>query len=72
MPGGWSLFAGGTCGAKPRFGDLIAEGLNDREAEEAVGRVVRFFEECTWAKKMRLGRVIDKIGIDEFKKAVHA
>lgn len=72
MPGGWTLTAGGTCGAKPRFGDVIAEGLNDLEAAEAVGRIVHFFEDCTWAKKMRLGRVIDKIGIDEFKKVIGA
>ncbi|MBM3298699.1 MAG: NAD(P)/FAD-dependent oxidoreductase [Deltaproteobacteria bacterium] len=70
MPEGWTLTAGGNCGAKPRFGDLIAEGLNDAEAEEAVARIIHFFEGCDWAKKMRLGRVIDKMGLDEFKKAV--
>ena len=71
-PEGWALTAGGTCGAKPRFGDLIADGLNDSEAEATVGRVVRFFESCDWAKKMRLGRVIDKIGLDQFKKEISA
>lgn len=70
LPGGWSLTAGGTAGAKPRFGDLIAEGLTDAEAEDLAERVVRFFKGCEWAKKMRLGRVIDKIGLDEFKKAI--
>jgi NAD(P)H-nitrite reductase large subunit len=67
---GWILTAGGNCGAKPRFGDVIAEGLNDREAENFVAKIIHFFEGCTWAKKMRLGRVIDKIGVDEFKKAI--
>jgi len=67
---GWTVTAGGTCGAKPRFGDLIAEGLNDPEAEEMAGRIINFFEQCSWAKKMRLGRVIDQIGVDEFKKAI--
>lgn len=71
-PSGWTLTAGGTCGAKPRFGDLIAEGLDDAEAEATVGRLIRFFEGCEWAKKVRLGRVIDKMGIDEFKKAIRA
>jgi NAD(P)H-nitrite reductase large subunit len=70
MPDGWTLTAGGTCGAKPRFGDLIAAGLNDAEAEAFVANIIHFFEGCTWAKKMRLGRVIDKIGLDEFRKSI--
>jgi len=69
---GWTLTAGGTCGAKPRFGDLIAEGLTDSEAVEMAGRIVKFFGQCSWAKKMRLGRVIDQIGLDELKKALQA
>jgi NAD(P)H-nitrite reductase large subunit len=69
-PDGWTLTVGGTGGAKPRFGDLIAECLTDAEAEDLAGRVIRFFKGCEWAKKMRLGRVIDKIGVDEFKKAI--
>jgi NAD(P)H-nitrite reductase large subunit len=67
---GWTLSAGGTCGAKPRFGDVIAEGLNDLEAEIVVANIIQFFEGCTWAKKMRLGRVIDKMGLNEFKRAI--
>jgi NAD(P)H-nitrite reductase large subunit len=67
---GWTLTAGGNCGAKPRFGDVIAEGLNNSEAENSVAKIIHFFEGCTWAKKMRLGRVIDKMGVDEFKKAI--
>lgn len=69
-PGGWTLTAGGNGGAKPRFGDLIADGIDDAQAIEMTGRIVRFFEGCQWANKMRLGRVIDKIGLGEFKKAI--
>lgn len=70
LPEGWTVTAGGTAGAKPRFGDIIGEALTDAQAEELVERVIRFFKSCDWAKKMRLGRVIDKIGLDEFKKAI--
>lgn len=70
MPEGWIVTAGGTAGAKPRFGDVVGEQLTDTAAEELVERIVRFFESCDWAKKMRLGRVIDKIGLDEFKAAI--
>jgi NAD(P)H-nitrite reductase large subunit len=67
---GWTLTAGGNCGAKPRFGDILAEGLTDSEAESGVAEIIHFFEGCAWARKVRLGRVIDKMGLDEFKKAI--
>ncbi|MEW6349258.1 MAG: NAD(P)/FAD-dependent oxidoreductase [Thermodesulfobacteriota bacterium] len=69
-PDGWEVTVGGTAGAKPRFGDLIAERLTDSQAEALVEAVIRFFKGCDWAKKMRLGRVIDKIGLAEFKKEI--
>lgn len=71
-PEGWTLTAGGNGGARPRFGQVMAEGFDDGQALEAVARIVDFFEGCTWANKMRMGAVIDKIGFDEFKKAVSA
>jgi NAD(P)H-nitrite reductase large subunit len=71
-PEGWTLTAGGNGGAKPKFGDLIADGLDEERAMEAIARIVRFFEGCDWANKMRMGRVIDKIGLEEFKKAIGA
>ena len=69
---GWTLTVGGNCGAKPRFGDVIAEGLGAGPALDLIARIVRFFEGCHWANKMRLGRVMDKIGLDELKEAIGA
>ena len=69
-PDGWTLSAGGNCGAKPRLGEILAEGLNDEQAMNMVARIIHFFEGCDWANKMRLGRVIDKMGADEFRKAI--
>ncbi len=70
MPEGWTVTAGGNCGAKPRFGDVLAEGLNDAEAEDLVRRVIHFFHTSGSPSKVRLGRVIDKMGVDEFKKVI--
>ncbi len=72
MPEGWLLSVGGSCGAKPRLGDEIARGLDEAQVLELVNRIVRFFKDCTWANKIRLGRVIDKMGLDEFKKTINA
>lgn len=70
FPEGWRVNVGGTCGAKPRMGDLIATDLTDGDAMELVDRIVRFFESGDWPPKVRLGRVIDEIGIGQLKKAV--
>ena len=70
FPDGWRVNAGGTCGAKPRMGDLMAEGLNDADAVEMVHRIFQFFKDGNWPPKVRLGRIIDKIGLDEFMKAI--
>lgn len=70
FPDGWKVTAGGTCGAKPRMGDIMGENLNDADAMEMVERVFHFFEGSDSPPKVRLGRIIDKMGIDEFKKAV--
>jgi NAD(P)H-nitrite reductase large subunit len=70
FPEGWKITAGGTCGAKPRMGNLMAENLTDADAMEIVERIFRFFEDGDSPPKVRFGRIIDKMGIDEFKKAV--
>lgn len=68
-PEGWTLTAGGSAGAKPRFGDVIAEGLSDEAALDLVGRIIHFAEGCE-AKKVRLGRVIEQMGLAEFRRAI--
>jgi NAD(P)H-nitrite reductase large subunit len=69
QPEGWQINAGGTCGAKPRMGDLMAENLNDAEAEELVERIFSYYEKGEWPPKVRLGRIIDKMGLEQFKSA---
>ena len=69
-PEGWTVSAGGNCGARPRLGDVLAEGLDKEAAIDLTDRIVKYFEGCEWANKMRLSRVIEKVGLDEFKKAI--
>jgi NAD(P)H-nitrite reductase large subunit len=70
FPDGWRLTVGGTCGAKPRLGDVIAEKLSDPEAIELTDRVVDFFKKGGFPPKVRLGRIVDRIGLTEVKKAI--
>lgn len=65
---GWKLLAGGSSGIKPRIADLIAEGLDDDEALKLVDSIIEFIK--SRGEKKRLGRVIDGMGLEEFKSAV--
>jgi NAD(P)H-nitrite reductase large subunit len=70
LPDGWQISIGGTCGAKPRFGDIIAERLNDSQAFAAVDAIVKWFESGNFKPKVRMGRIIDELGLDAVKKAI--
>ena len=65
---GWKLLAGGSSGIKPRIADLIAEGLDDDEALKLVNNIIEFIK--SRGEKKRLGRIIDGMGLEEFKSAV--
>jgi NAD(P)H-nitrite reductase large subunit len=65
---GYRLYAGGSSGLMPRLGNLIAEDLSESEALELVGRIITFYK--TTNQKKRLGRIIDEIGLDNFKKEI--
>src|SRR3990172_8320867 len=68
---GWQLAVGGTCGAKPRLADVIVDKLNDDQAVEMTERVVNWFEKGNFRPKVRMGRVIEEIGLDALKKALN-
>lgn len=65
---GFRLFAGGSSGVNPRLGNLIAEELSDNDAMELVDRIISFYKKTN--QKKRLGKIIDEIGLDNFKKEI--
>ena len=69
MPKGWKLWAGGCLGARPRLGEIIAENLTTEQAETAVEKIINWFKE-NGKRTERLGRTMDRVGIEEFKQAV--
>ena len=70
LPDGWQISIGGTCGAKPRFGDIIAERLDDAQVLEATDTIIKWYESGNFKPKVRMGRIIDELGLDEVKKAI--
>jgi NAD(P)H-nitrite reductase large subunit len=66
---GWRLVAGGNVGASPRIANELMTGLNDTQAMAAVKKIVGFYQ--TNAKKgERLGKMIDRMGIEPLKESV--
>lgn len=65
---GFRLYVGGSSGLSPRLGNLIAEELSDDDALELVDRIINFYKKKN--QKKRIGKIIDEIGLDNFKKEI--
>ena len=63
---GWALVIGGNVGAEPRIAQECASGLDERNALTAIDKVVGYYQQNA-KKGERLGKMIDRVGIDVFK-----
>jgi NAD(P)H-nitrite reductase large subunit len=66
---GWMITIGGNVGASPRIGQELVEGLSDEAVLDAVEKVVNYYQENAKPGE-RLGKMIDRVGLDGFKQAV--
>lgn len=66
---GWTVLVGGNAASRPRLAETLAEDLSDEEALAACERVLQYFKENA-KKGERLGRLIDRVGIDVFRTAM--
>jgi len=68
-PDGWTVVAGGNSGGRPRIGNVIAENLSEEETLELIKKILDSYAKNA-NKRERLPRFIERIGTEEFKKAV--
>ena len=66
---GWTLVFGGNSGRRVREADILAEDLSDDEAIALAAKCIEFYTANAKTKE-RTGAFIDRIGLEEFKKAV--
>ncbi len=66
---GWTFIFGGNSGSRPRLGDVLAEKLTDDQVIELAQKCLDYYKANAKGKE-RTARFIERIGIDEFKKAV--
>jgi NAD(P)H-nitrite reductase large subunit len=66
---GWKVMVGGNGGSQPRFAQVLVDDVpSDEEALEVVGKVVEWFD--SKARKCRIGKIVEEMGIDVFRKEV--
>ena len=63
---GWDLVIGGNVGAKPRIAQVCASGLDDTAAIAAIATVVAYYQGNA-KKGERLGKMIDRVGLETYK-----
>ena len=65
---GWRLVVGGNAASRPSLAQQVAEGLTDDEAMAAIDKIMTWYK--NFPKKQRLNRVLDDMGIDQFREEV--
>jgi anaerobic sulfite reductase subunit C len=65
---GYSVFIGGKMGRHPRLGEKIADFVDEERGMTIIQRCLDFYQQ-RGNKRERLGDLIRRVGIDEFKAA---
>ncbi len=67
---GWVLTVGGKGTGKPRLAEVLLEDIpTDEEARQLIEKVVAFYKENA-KKNERIGKMLDRLGLDSLKAAV--
>jgi NAD(P)H-nitrite reductase large subunit len=68
-PKGWKILVGGNAGARPRLGDLLMETSADEdEVLAVVEKIISWYRQT--GREVRLGRLVEELGIDQFRARV--
>lgn len=68
---GWIVTIGGNVGSQPRIGKEIINGLDDEGALKAVDTVMNYYKDNA-KKGERLGKMIERVGIEPFQEVVNS
>lgn len=71
LPKGFRLMVGGNGGVKPRIAVTLYDNLDEEQVLEKVDRIIAVFA-ANAKKHERLGKYIERVGLEEFQKQVEA
>lgn len=66
---GWTVLVGGCGTGKPRLADILAEDVGSDEALTLIDRIIAYYKQNAGGKE-RIGRMIERIGLETLKAAV--
>jgi NAD(P)H-nitrite reductase large subunit len=69
MKNGWKLFVGGYGGGRPRLSQELARDLTTEQVLELIDKIFEFYK-SNGKPHQRLGAMIEKMGLEEFRAAV--
>ena len=69
MKNGWRLFVGGNGGGKPRISQELTRDLTTEKTLELIDKIIEFYEK-NGKPHQRLGAMMEKMGFEEFKRAI--
>jgi len=68
-PKGWKILVGGNSGMRPRIADVLVEDIaTDDEVLAIIDTIITFYK--GYGKKERLCRIVEQMGIEDFRKTV--
>lgn len=66
---GWLFTFGGNSGGRPRIGDVLGENLSDDQVVELAQKCLDFYKKNANSRE-RTARFVERIGLEELKRAV--
>lgn len=66
---GWTVLVGGNAASRPRLADEIYKDLSDEQALDVCAKILHYYKDNA-KKSERIGRFIDRIGLETFAKEV--
>ncbi len=67
----WIVTIGGNVGSQPRIGKKLISGLDDEAALKTIDIVITYYKDNAKLGE-RLGKMIERVGLEPFKEAVLA
>lgn len=66
---GYAIYAGGAAGAKPRIGKKLFQDINETQVIDIVEKIINLYEKEGKTPE-RIGKFIERIGFERFKKEI--
>jgi NAD(P)H-nitrite reductase large subunit len=68
-PKGWRIYVGGNGGTTPRLGEVLVQRISTEEALATIDKILEYYQ-ANAKPKERMGRMIERLGMNELEEAV--